>query len=67
MGVALITMESMPRLDFFQAFLVAHAEPLLLIDDDESNVFPFDILRKQAVGTNGEVDFALAKVVESGF
>ena len=44
------------RLD---VFLVFHTEPLLLVDDHESEVFPYDPGLQQSVGTDDDVDLAL--------
>ena len=41
-----------------QALLVAHAEALLFVDDEQAEVLELDVLGEQAVGADEDVDFA---------
>lgn len=41
------------------AFLVAHAEALLLIDDEQAQVFELHIFGQQPVRADDDVDFAV--------
>ena len=41
-----------------QPLLVAHAEALLLIDDQQAEILELDVLRQQAMGADENVDFA---------
>ena len=40
------------------AFLVAHAEALFLVDDEQAEVGELEIFRENAVGADEDVDFA---------
>ena len=42
----------------FQALLVAHAEALLFVDDEQAEVLELDVFGEQAVGADEDVDFA---------
>ena len=41
-----------------QPLLVAHAEALLFIDDEQAEVLEFDVLGKQAMGADEDIDLA---------
>ena len=41
-----------------EAFLVAHAEALFFIDDEQAEVLELDVFGKQAVGADEDVDLA---------
>ena len=54
------------HVDFFaqllQALFVAHAEALLFVDDQEAEVFELHVFGEQAMGADGDVDFAVCHV-----
>jgi hypothetical protein len=39
---------------------------LLLIHDDQAQIAKLDVLRKQAVGADGDIDFALRQIRQAG-
>lgn len=47
-----------------QPFLVPDAKAMLLVDDDESQVFESDALAQQLVGADHDVDLALFEALE---
>jgi hypothetical protein len=47
-----------------QRFLLAHAEAVLLVDDDEAEALELHILLQQAVGADQDVDLALAQKLD---
>ena len=47
-------------------FLVLHAEALLLVDDDEAEVFEFDVVAEEAVGADDDVDGAGGEAADGG-
>ena len=48
-GVALIVITSTLWHELLQPLLVLHAEPLLLVDDHQAQIFELDVLREQPV------------------
>lgn len=50
-------------LERLQPFLVRHAEPLLLVDDDEAQPLELDILGEQRMGADDDVDIARGRAV----
>src|ERR1019366_9239044 len=67
-GVSITDMSRRPRNDMCSvrgmgvALLVFDSEALLLIDDHEAEIPELDVFRKQAVGADGDVDFALGEI-----
>ena len=49
-----------------QALLLAHAEALLLVDDDEADVLELDVLLQQPVRADDDVDLALGEFLQLG-
>ena len=49
-----------------QFFLHAHAEFLFLVDDEQSEVVPFNGFANQLVRADDDIDFSLFKVLEDG-
>ena len=49
---------------FLETFLVQHAEALFFVDDDEAEVFESNVFAEQAVGTDDDVDAAVAQTGE---
>ena len=47
-----------------QPFLVAHAEALLFVDDQQPEIAELDVFRKQPVRADGDVDFAGGQFLE---
>ena len=45
-----------------EAFLVADAEALFFIDDEQAEVLELEVLREQAVGADEDVDLALRRL-----
>ncbi len=43
------------RSELLEAFLVNHSKPLFLIDDHQSEIFEFDVLGEQPVGTHHDI------------
>ena len=52
------------ELELAQELLLAHAEPLLLVHDQEPEVRGADVAREQAVGADQDVDLALGESCE---
>ncbi len=51
--------------EFFEVFLVRHAEALFFVNDDQTQVFEFHIRRNQAVRADDDVNFAKCKFEEN--
>jgi hypothetical protein len=49
-----------------QTLLLAHAEALLLVDDDEAEVLELHVFLQQAVGADDHVDLALGQLEQLG-
>ena len=54
-------------LEIAQFFLGSHPEFLLLIDDQQAQIFKFHLLIQQGVGANDEVNFSLFELLENLF
>ena len=61
-GVALMLMHVHALLEVLEALLVLDAEALLLVHDDQAQILELDVLRKQAVGADGDVDLAFGQI-----
>ena len=64
MGVALMVSTSTLCRICFKPLFVADAEALFFIDDQKSKIGKDDILRKQAMRPNQNIDFARRQVFE---
>jgi hypothetical protein len=62
-GVAVSVRTSTSARSAFSAFLLAHAEPVLLVDDDEPEARELHFAPKQLVRTDRDIDAALGKVL----
>ena len=51
---------------FFEPLFVHHAEPLLLIDDDEAQPLEADIFLQQPMRADDQIDAAVSKPGERG-
>ena len=51
----------------FQCFLLAHAEALFLVDDDQAQVFEAHVLLQQPVGANDDVEGTVGDPADLGF
>ncbi len=52
-------------LHLLQPLFVAHAEALLLVDDQQAQVAELDVLRQQAVRADHDVHFAVRQISSS--
>ena len=53
-------------LQLLQPLLVLDAEALLFVDDHQAEIAELDVLRKQAVGADGEIDLAFGEIGQRG-
>ena len=53
-------------LELLQPLLVAHAEALLFVDDQQAEIAELDVFREQAMRADGNVDFAGRQILETG-
>ncbi len=44
---------------FFEPFLVHHAETVLFVDDDQTQILELDVFLQQTMGADDDIDFAL--------
>ena len=63
-GVALIVSTSTFLRICLMLLLVRHAEPLLLVDDEQPEIAELDVLREQAVRADDHVDLAGGEIGE---
>ena len=66
-GVAVSVNTSTWVRNCFETFLVFHAEPLFLVDDDESEVAELHVLLQQTVGADEHIDDARRRVLDNRF
>ncbi len=45
---------------------MAHTEALLFIDDEEAEIAKLNVLGEQAMGSDGDVDFAFDQILHGG-
>src|SRR5580658_1000381 len=59
------------NVDFFaellEALLVAHAEALLFIDDEQAEILELDVFREQAMGADEDIDAAAGDALDDVF
>ena len=65
-GVAESVSTSTSRAELLEPLLGGHAEPLLLVDDDEPEVLEPDVLAEQPMRADDDVDRAVGQPLERG-
>ena len=61
-GVALMADHVHALLELLQALLVLDSEALLLVHDDQAQIFELNVLREQPMGADGDIDLAFGEV-----